>query len=58
MKKIKSIFGPIGGSIYNEKDQEVYLLACIDRFSKFLSAGVLDRANGQNVPKYPQDYVL
>ena len=31
------------GPIYNEKNQEVYFLACIDRFSKFPTAEVFDR---------------
>ena len=37
-----------GGQIYNEKNQEVYFLACIDRFSNFPTAEVFDRANADN----------
>ena len=33
--------------IYKEKNQEVYFLSCIDRFSKFPTAEVFDRA--QNI---------
>ena len=32
-----------GGPIYNDKNQENYFLACIDRFSKFPTAEVFDR---------------
>ena len=44
-----------GGPIYNEKNQEIYFLACIDRFSKFLTAEVFDRANADNILKFPQE---
>ena len=36
------------GPIYNEKNQEVYFLEFIDRFSKFPTAEVFDRANAYN----------
>ena len=38
-----------GGPIYNEKNQEVYFLAFIDRFSKFPTEEVFDRANADNI---------
>ena len=47
-----------GGPIYNEKNQEIYFLACIDRFSKFPTAEVFDRANANNILKFLQEYVL
>ena len=47
-----------GGPIYNEKNQEIYFLACIDRFSKFPTAEVFDRANADNILKFLQEYVL
>ena len=47
-----------GGPIYNEKNQEVYFLACIDRFSKFPTTEVFDRANADNILKFLQEYVL
>ena len=47
-----------GGPIYNEKNQEIYFLACIDRFSKFPTAEVFDRANADNILKFLQGYVL
>ena len=37
-----------GGPIYNEKNQEVYILACIDRFSKFPTEVVFHKANAAN----------
>ena len=48
----------LGGPIYNEKNQEVSFLACIDRFSKFPTADVFDRANADNILKFLQEYVL
>ena len=47
-----------GGPIYNKKNQEFYFLACIDRFSKFPTAEVFDRANADNILKFIQKYVL
>ena len=47
-----------GGPIYDEKDQEVYLLACIKCFSKLPTADVFDRGNAQNVLKFLQDFFL
>ena len=47
-----------GGPIYNEKNQEIYFLACIDRFSIFPRAEVFDRANADNILKLFQEYVL
>ena len=47
-----------GRPIYDEKNQEVYFLASIDRFSKFPTAEVSDRANPENILKFLQEYVL
>ena len=47
-----------GGPIHNEKNQEIYFLACIDRFSKFPTADVFDRANADNFLKFFQEYVF
>ena len=44
----------IDGPIYNEKNQEVYFLVCIDRLSKFPTAEVFD----ENFLKFLQEYVL
>ena len=46
------------GPIYKEKNQEVYFLACIDRFSEFPRAEVFDRANADYILKFFQGYVL
>ena len=45
-----------GGPVTNEKDHDIYFLACIDRFSKFPTVEVFDKANGQNVLKFLDDY--
>ena len=46
-----------GGPITNEKDQDIHFLACIDRFSKYPSVEVFDKANGRNVIKFLDDYI-
>ena len=48
----------VGGPIYKEQNQEIYFLACIDRFLKLPTAEVLDRANAENILKFLQEYVL
>ena len=40
-----------GGPIFDEKGNEVYFLAAIDRFSKYPTAYIYDKANGPNVLK-------
>ena len=55
---IEEIQIDFGRNIYNEKTQEVYFLACIDRFSKFPTAEVFDRANADNILKFLQEHVL
>ena len=47
-----------GGPVNNEKNQEIYFLASIDRFSKFQTAEVFDRSNADNILKFLQEYVL
>ena len=46
-----------GGPITNEKDQDTYFIASIDRFSKYPSVEVFDKANGPNVLKFLDDYI-
>ena len=46
-----------GGPITNEKDQDIYFLACIDRFSEFPTVEVFEKANGPNVLKFLDDYI-
>ena len=43
--------------INNEKDPEVYILTCIDRFSKYPSAEIFDNANASNVIKFLDNYI-
>ena len=45
------------GPINNEKDHEVYILTCIDRFSKYPSAEIFDNANASNVIKFLDTYI-
>ena len=47
-----------GGPIFNENNQEIYFLACTDRFSKIPTAKVIDRANADNILKFIQEYVF
>ena len=54
----KEIQIDFGGPIYNEKNHEVYFLVCLDRFSKFPTAEVFDRANAENILNFLQEYVL
>ena len=46
-----------GGPITNEKDQDFYFFACIDRFSKFPTVEIFEKANGPNVLKFLDDYI-
>ena len=46
-----------GGPIKNEKDQDIYFFAYIDRFSKFPTVEVFEKANGPNVLKFLDDYI-
>ena len=41
-----------------KKNQEVYFLACIERFSKFPTAEVFKRLNADNILNFLQEYVL
>ena len=46
-----------GGPIFGEKGNEVYFLAAIDRFSKYPTAYIYDKANGPNVLKFLDKYI-
>ena len=46
-----------GGPITNEKDCDIHFLACIDRFSKYPTVEVVDKANGPNVIKFLDEYI-
>ena len=45
------------GPINNEKEHEIYILTCIDRFSKYPSAELVDTANASNVLKLLDNYI-
>ena len=45
------------GPINNEKDHEIYILTCIDRFSKYPSAELVDNAISSNVIKFLDNYI-
>ena len=47
-----------GDPISDEKDNEVYFLAAIDRFSKYPTACIYDEANGPNVLKFLDMYII
>ena len=53
-KKIQIDFG---GPISDEKGNEVYFLAAIDRFSKYPTAYIYDKATGPNVLKFLDMYI-
>ena len=45
------------GPINNEKEHEIYILTCIDRFSKYPSAEIFENANASNVIKFLDKYI-
>ena len=45
------------GPISNEKEHEIDILTCIDRFSNYPSAEIFDNANATNVIKFLDNYI-
>ena len=45
------------GIINNEKEHEIYILTCIDRFSKNPSAELVDNASASNIIKFLDNYI-
>ena len=45
------------GPINNEKDHEIYIFTCIDRFSKYPSAQIFDNSNASIVIKFLDTYI-
>ena len=41
-----------GGPIINDQDKDVYFLTCIDRYSKYPTVRIVEKANGANVVKF------
>ena len=46
-----------GGPFFDEKGNEIYFLAAIDRFSKYPTACIYDKANGPNVLNFLDMYI-
>ena len=46
-----------GGPITNEKDQDIHFLAYIERFSKYSTVEVFEKANGPNVIKFLHEHI-
>ena len=47
----------LGGPTFDEKGNEIYFLAAIDRFSEYPTACIYDMANGPNVLKFLDMYI-
>ena len=47
-----------GGPIFDGQGREVYFLACIDRSSKFLTLKLVSSANGPNIEKFLNKYIM
>ena len=45
------------GPINNEKEHEIYILTCIDRFSKYPSAQIFENKNASNVINFLDNYI-
>ena len=54
-EEIQLDFG--GPPITVERDQDIHFLACIDRFSKYPTVEVFDKANGPNEIKFLDEYI-
>ena len=47
-----------GGPITDGQGREIYFLACIDRFSKFPTLKLYNYANGPNIEKFLNKYIV
>ena len=45
-----------GGPILNDQDKDIYFLTCIDRYSKYPTVRIFEKANSANVVKFLRDY--
>ena len=45
-----------GGPIINDQNKDIYFLTCIDRYSKYPTVRIFEKANGANVVKFLRDY--
>ena len=48
----------VGVPIYDEKNQEIFFLACIDRISQFSLTKVYEYANAYGIQKFLRNYIL
>ena len=46
-----------GGLNTSGRDQDIHFLACIDRFSIYLTVEIFDKNNGPNVIKLLDEYI-
>ena len=53
----QEIQNDVGGPIFDEKGNQIYFLAAIDRFSKYPTACIYGKANGPNVLKFLDMYI-
>ena len=53
----QEIQNDFGGPIFDEKGNQIYILAAIDRFSKYPTACIYGKANGPNVLKFLDMYI-
>ena len=45
-----------GGPILNDQNKDIYFLTCIDRYSKYPTVRIFEKANGANVVKFLRHY--
>ena len=45
-----------GGPIINDQNKDIFFLTCIDRYSKYPTVRIFEKANGANVVKFLRDY--
>ena len=45
-----------GGPILKDQNKDIYFLTCIDRYSKYPTVRIFEKANGANVVKFLRDY--
>ena len=53
MKKLKIDFG---GLIINDQNKDIHFLTCIDRYTKYPTVRIFEKANGANVVKFLRDF--
>ena len=57
VERIQEIQIDFGGTIFDEKGNKIYFLAAIDRFSKYPTAFIYEKANGPKVLKFLDMYI-